>query len=188
MFQKSSSKRPREEASFRLSTEEQSWKEYHFFVGQILSYVSTDNCYNQIEVVEISDDEAGNINSIKVRYYGWHQDFDRLFDEWIDVRDEENCKRFGKFETGVHRVKCFFHLPGLPYWPCMGLIREPASDDGLIELRKYNQMYVEVRDVAVACLMSRLDVSFPFFSFAFVLCPSSFRTSHSAIPKRTKIC
>ena len=142
-----SQKRPREQetsssSSPRLSAEEQQWKDYHFFVGQTLSYISSDNCYNEVEIIEISDDEAGS--QIKVRYYGWHQDYDRHFDEWIDLRVNENCKRFAKYETGVHRVKCFVNLPGLPYWPCMGFIREPASDDGLIELQKYNQIYVEV--------------------------------------------
>ena len=170
--QGSSSKRTREEAFPRLTSDEQEWKNYHFFVGQILSYISSDNCYNEVEIVEIDDDAGGvgQISKIKVRYFGWHQDYDRHFDEWIDLKDDENCKRFGKYETGVHRVKCFVNLPGLPYWPCMGLIREPASDDGMVELRRYNQMYVEVSIVVVVvCSMAIPSTHFLIRSLSFIL-------------------
>ena len=122
------------------------WKTHKFIVGEKFSLIAVpEYVWNEIEVSEIELSPSGKQKQIKVRYFGWHFEFDSTFDEWLTLNDEL-YDRMDKKGTGVHRVKCFVNLgPGLlNHWPCMALIREPINKDAENELRGYNTVYVEV--------------------------------------------
>ena len=130
--------------------EEINWKTHVFTVGEKLSFIAVPECvWNEVEVVEIIT-TAGKQRQMKVRYFGWHLEYDWFkYDEWLTL-DDEMYHRFAVNGTGVHRVKCFVNLgPGLQHWPCFALIRQPATVHAKAELKKYNHVYVEVTVVNI---------------------------------------